>query len=79
MDRYGNVVGDVVSKLDAMALAERTGDIAQNVNFAVRGDLAKEFLADAGIAYEETASGEVLLPEDAAMRLQAATRLVACD
>jgi len=35
LDSSGNAVGVVVSKLDAIAMAQATGDIPQNVNFAV--------------------------------------------
>lgn len=33
-----------VYKLDALRLAEKLGDLAQNVNFAVRGDTVRAFL-----------------------------------
>jgi len=49
LDMQGNVVGVVVSKLNAQAVAGRTGDIAQNINFAVKGDRAAAFLRAAGI------------------------------
>src|SRR5207244_12821938 len=35
LDRAGNVVGMVVSKLNVLRIARMTGDIAQNVNFAI--------------------------------------------
>jgi S1-C subfamily serine protease len=44
LDQSGQVIGVVVSKLDALKLAERLGDLAQNVNFAVRGDTVRAFL-----------------------------------
>jgi len=37
LDRYGNVIGVVVSKLNANEIAQVTGDIPQNVNFAIKG------------------------------------------
>ena len=43
-DRAGNVVGVVMSKLDALELARVTGDITQNVNFAIKSDKALIFL-----------------------------------
>jgi S1-C subfamily serine protease len=36
LDEYGNVAGVVVAKLRALAVAKATGDIPQNVNFAVK-------------------------------------------
>jgi S1-C subfamily serine protease len=44
LDLAGNVVGIIVSKLNAQRIAQRTGDIPQNVNFAVKGDAAIDFL-----------------------------------
>ncbi len=48
LDMQGHVVGVVVSKLNAQTVARRTGDIAQNVNFAVKGEEAVDFLRRAG-------------------------------
>lgn len=49
LDLQGNVVGVVVSKLNAQRVAQRIGDIAQNVNFAVQGEAALAFLRRAGV------------------------------
>jgi S1-C subfamily serine protease len=49
LDRQGNVLGVVVSKLNAAGIAARTGDIPQNVNFAVKGSEAVEYLRGAGV------------------------------
>jgi serine protease Do len=48
LDMQGHVTGVVVSKLNAQRVAQRTGDIAQNVNFAVKGEAALAFLQRAG-------------------------------
>lgn len=50
LDRRGHVVGVVVSKLNAQRVAQFTGDIPQNVNFAVKGTEALDFLRRAGVA-----------------------------
>ena len=44
LDQAGNVIGVVVSKLDALKFAERMGDLPQNVNFAIRGEFVRDFL-----------------------------------
>ena len=49
LDRQGNVIGVIVSKLNAARIAQRTGDIPQNVNFAVKGTEAVEFLRRNGV------------------------------
>jgi S1-C subfamily serine protease len=50
LDGYGTVVGVVVTKLNARMVAEETGDLPQNVNFAIKSAVAREFLAGHGIA-----------------------------
>ena len=50
LDSQANVIGVVVSKLNAMRTAEMTGgDIPQNVNFAVKGTEALAFLRANGV------------------------------
>lgn len=49
LDLAGNVMGVVVSKLNAQRIAQSTGDIPQNVNFAVKGTEAVEFLRANGV------------------------------
>jgi len=47
LDSRANVVGVVVSKLNAMRIAQMTGgDIPQNVNFAIKGAEAARFLRE---------------------------------
>ncbi|TCZ51574.1 serine protease [Roseicella aquatilis] len=49
LDLGGRVIGVVVAKLDAQRIAQVTGDLPQNVNFAVKGGEALEFLQRNGI------------------------------
>ena len=48
MDKYGNVVGVVVSRLSATYLLDRSGkpklDLPQDVNYAVKSSFANSFL-----------------------------------
>jgi S1-C subfamily serine protease len=50
LDMAGQVVGVIVSKLNAQRIAQRTGDIPQNVNFAVKGTEALAFLRSHGVS-----------------------------
>ncbi len=50
VDMSGAVAGVVVAKLDALAMAKTTGDVPQNVNFAVKGEIATLFLKSANAA-----------------------------
>jgi S1-C subfamily serine protease len=50
LDMRGQVIGVVVSKLNAGQVARQTGDIPQNVNFAVKHTEALDFLREQNVA-----------------------------
>lgn len=75
----GQVVGVVVSKLDVLKMVEVTGDIPQNVNFAVRGEIAKLFLAQNGVTPKLDLSNDPMSPEALAAAAQDFTAFIACD
>ena len=77
-DGGGNVIGVVVSKLDAIHAAKLTGDIPQNVNFAIKGALVRGFLDIHGVAYRRRTSEPGLAPERLAERARASTVAVYC-
>lgn len=79
LNAAGQVVGVVVAKLDAGAVARLYDDIPQNVNFAIRGEIAKLFLAQNGVDPLVEAAGIPVAPEDLAETAAAFTRLVACN
>lgn len=56
VDQHGRVVGVIVAKLDALEVAKATGDIPQNVNFAIRDSVATAFLDTLGIPYRMNTS-----------------------
>lgn len=53
IDERGNVVGIIVGKLDALLVAAATGDIPQNVNFAIKSNVAQSLMDANGINYLE--------------------------
>ena len=55
-DASGHVIGVVVAKLDAIRVAEATGDVPQNVNFAVHWSQVRAFLEEAGVPYQKEIS-----------------------
>ena len=61
LDLEGRVVGVVVGKLDALEVASATGDIPQNVNFAIKASVVRSFLDASGVAV----AGRVLVAEPA--------------
>lgn len=64
VDSYGNVVGVIVSKLNALKMASITADVAQNVNFAIKAVIAQNFLESNGI--DTTAAPRKSEPMDGA-------------
>ena len=78
LDAAGNVVGVVVSKLDALKIAESTGDIPQNVNFAISAGTARAFLDDQSVPYETAPSNQRIEPAGAAAAAKKFTVLVEC-
>ena len=80
LDMQGRVVGVVVSKLNAGRVAERTGDIAQNVNFAVRGEAALQFLSRAQVpARAEPGTGAERSVADVGEIAHRATMFIRCE
>lgn len=57
LDRHGLVIGVVQSKLNALRIAGVTGDLPQNVNFAVNGATLQSFLEANGIAFRAAPAG----------------------
>ncbi len=78
LDKSGNIVGVVVSKLDAVGMASSTGDIPQNVNFAIKASVAAAFLDAQHVVYEEGNKGNILATPDLTERAKAQTLQVIC-
>lgn len=57
IDRFGRIVGVVTSKLNALSVALRGGDIPQNVNFALKHSVATTVLDAAGVDYHVGRAG----------------------
>lgn len=49
LDTSGAVAGVVVAKLNALAVARVVGDVPQNINFAIKGEIAQSFLQSNGV------------------------------
>jgi len=57
LDRYGNVVGVVMGKLDAISIAHATGALAADVSFAIQGEVARRFLNLARVPFDTAEPG----------------------
>lgn len=75
----GEVVGVVVSKLNATKVEEMLGDTPQNINFAIRGEIAKLFLAQNGINPLLGLTDNKIAPEIIADRATKFTTFIECE
>jgi hypothetical protein len=64
LDRSGHLIAIVTAKLNAMRVARFTGDLPQNVNFAIKADVAKAFLDSRGITHRTARSDRQLSAAD---------------
>ena len=78
LDQSGNVIGIVVSKLDALKVVSLFRDIPQNVNFAIKASVAAGSLDANSIAYENGQAGARLALADVAERARMFTVGIAC-
>jgi len=78
LDRSGHVVGIVVAKLAALRVSERIGDLPQNVNFAVRGEIVRTFLAELGIAVLQESSEDDLSAADVGEAIHPSVVMLQC-
>jgi S1-C subfamily serine protease len=79
VDAYGQLIGIVTAKLNAVAVAGETGDIPQNVNFAIKLKAVKAFLRSHDFAASESSLLQELPKTEIAKRAQAFTARVVCE
>lgn len=79
LDKSGNIVGIVESKLNAVRVASATGDVPQNVNFAIKAVVVAAFLSSSGVHYLTGVAGVPLSPADIAQEAKRFTVQVECD
>ena len=74
----GHVLGVVVSKLNAIRTAQITGDIPQNINFAIRATTARAFLDAHNVPYQTARTSTARSTEQIAAEARAYTVLIEC-
>ena len=79
VDVSGNVVGVIVSKLNAISIAKINGDIPQNINFAISPLVLKGFLEANGINYKAALSNKRLSVTEVMSIAKRYTVLVECS
>ncbi len=78
LDKSGNIIGVVVGKLDAIKVAAVIGDIPQNINYAIKGDLVRQFLEKNGVVFTAADSTSSLEPADIGDQARQFTAVVEC-
>lgn len=78
LDRGANVVGLVVSKLNAAASMALTGDLPQNVNFAIKPEIVGLFLQSEALPLRQVAPGGHLDTQQIAAKAREFTLKVEC-
>jgi S1-C subfamily serine protease len=78
LDAGGNVIGVVSSRLNAIGAAALTGNVMQNVNFAIKGSVVRNFLDANGVDYRTTAETHELKTADVGDRARKFTLYIEC-
>jgi S1-C subfamily serine protease len=78
-DSSGNIVGVVSAKLDAVRMVKATGDIPQNINFAIKTGALRDFLDNSAVPYETANPGEEMKTADIASAARTYTMLISCS
>ena len=78
LDSASNLMGVVVSKLDVIKAEKLTGDIPQNVNFAIHANVLRTFLDANSVDYDSASSNKPLAPTAIAEKARGFTVLVEC-
>jgi hypothetical protein len=79
VDKSANVIGVVASKLNTLRMLQATGDVPQNVNFAVSLEALRLFLNRTGIVPQEAVSLTPLSTADVGEKAQKFTFLIICE
>ncbi len=78
IDKSGALVGVVVSKLNALRAAAVTGDVPQNINFAIKPEVLQLFLESENLPIRKTDQGARLDTEVLAEKAKSFTLKVEC-
>lgn len=78
LDTGGEVVGMVAAKLNALKFAKATGNIPENINFAIKTGALRDFLDNSVVPYQTAVARSELKTSDIARNARAFTLLISC-
>ena len=74
----GEVVGVVAAKLNALKIAKATGNIPENINFAIKTGALRDFLDNSVVPYQTAEMKTELKTTDIARNARGFTLLISC-
>ena len=74
----GDVVGVVAAKLNAIKFVRATGNIPENINFAIKTGALRDFLDNSVVPYQISDAKDELKTADIARNARAFTFLISC-
>ena len=77
-DTAGQVVGVVTGKVDALRIAVATGNIPENINFAIKTGVLRDFLDNSVVPYQTAEPKGELKTTDIAGNARPYTMLISC-
>src|SRR6516165_8850736 len=77
-DTSGNIVGVVTAKLNALRIAKATGDIPENINFAIKTGALRDFLDNGAVPYQTAEPAGETKTADIASAARTYTMLISC-
>lgn len=78
LDSSGSVIGVVAAKINAIKFAKVTGDLPENINFAIKTGSLRDFLDNSVVKYQTTESKVDLKTAEIAQNARSYTLLVSC-
>jgi S1-C subfamily serine protease len=78
LDTGGNIVGVVTEKLNALKVAKATGDIPENINFAIKTSALRDFLDNSVVPYRTSETKSEIKTAEITAAARAYTMLISC-
>jgi S1-C subfamily serine protease len=78
LDSGGEIVGMVAAKLNALKFVKATGNIPENINFAIKTGTLRDFLDNSVVPYQTSDAKNELKTSDIARNARAFTLLISC-
>jgi S1-C subfamily serine protease len=78
LDSRGHVIGVVAAKISALKFAKATGDLPENINFAIKPGAVRDFLDNSAVSYQTAEAKAELKTADIAQNARAYTMLISC-